>query len=86
MILGVSPDGMKSHHKFIEKQGINFNLLSDEDREVIKLYGVDKLVGLERSTFLIDKEGNLIKEYRKVKPKGHAEIVLKDLKEKLGSL
>lgn len=86
VILGVSPDSMSSHHKFIEKQGINFTLLSDEDKKVIELYGVGKIIGLERSTFLINKEGNLVKEYRKVKPKGHAEVVLgyiRDNKEKL---
>lgn len=76
VILGVSPDTMASHHKFIEKQEINFILLSDRDKKIIELYGVGKLVGLERSTFIIDKEGNLVKEYRKVKPKGHAADVL----------
>lgn len=76
VILGVSPDTMASHHKFIEKQDINFTLLSDRDKKVIELYGVAKAVGLERSTFIIDKAGNLVKEYRKVKPKGHAEVVL----------
>ena len=86
VILGVSPDSMSSHHKFIEKQGINFTLLSDEDKKVIELYGVGKIIGLERSTFLINKEGNLGKEDRKVMPKGQAEVVLgyiRDNKEKL---
>ena len=76
VILGVSPDTMESHHKFIDKQGINFILLSDREKKVIELYGVAKAIGLERSTFIIDKAGNLVKEYRKVKPKGHAEEVL----------
>lgn len=83
VILGISPDGMKSHHKFIEKLDINFPLLSDEDKEVSKLYGVDKLIGVERATFIVDKEGNLVKEYRKVKPKGHGAIVLDYVKENL---
>lgn len=76
VILGVSPDTMASHHKFIDKQGIDFILLSDREKKVIELYGVAKVVGLERTTFIIDKEGNLVKEYRKVKPKGHAIDVL----------
>lgn len=89
VILGVSPDNMKSHHKFIEKVDIPFILLSDTEKEVGDLYDVFKMkklfgksrIGLERSTFVIDKEGKLIKEYRKVKPKGHAEVVLDFIKE-----
>lgn len=89
VILGVSPDNMKSHDKFIEKVDIPFILLSDTEKEVGELYDVFKMkklfgkssIGLERSTFVIDKEGKLIKEYRKVKPKGHAEVVLDFIKE-----
>ena len=89
IILGVSPDNMKSHHKFIEKVDIPFLLLSDSEKEVGELYGVFKMktvfgktgIGLERSTFVIDKEGKLIKEYRKVKPSGHAEVVLDFIKD-----
>lgn len=83
VILGVSPDTMESHHKFIEKREINFTLLSDREKKVIELYGVTKGTGLERSTFIIDKAGNLIKEYRKVKPKGHAADVLDYMKNNL---
>lgn len=90
MILGVSPDSIDSHKKFIKKQNIPFLLLSDSEKEVGKKYGVYKEkgilskmgLGLERSTFIIDEEGNLIKEYRKVEVKGHAEEVFDFIKEK----
>ncbi len=80
---------MKSHDKFIEKVDIPFLLLSDTEKEVGELYDVFKMktlfgksaIGLERSTFVIDKDGKLIKEYRKVKPSGHAETVLDFIKE-----
>lgn len=81
VILGISPDGLPSHHRFIEKIDINFVLLSDEDKKVSKLYGVDKLIGVERATFIIDKDGNIVKEYRKVKPKGHGPKVLNWIRE-----
>lgn len=91
VILGVSPDNMKSHDKFIEKVDIPFLLLSDSEKEVGELYDVFKMkklfgksaIGLERSTFIINKDGKLIKEYRKVKAKGHAEEVLGFVKENL---
>lgn len=90
VILGVSPDSIDSHKKFIKKQNIPFLLLSDSEKEVGKKYGVYKEkgilskmgLGLERSTFIIDEEGNLIKEYRKVEVKGHAEEVFDFIKEK----
>jgi peroxiredoxin Q/BCP len=83
-ILGVSRDSVKSHEKFKEKQGFPFDLLSDEDEtlcrqfDVIKeknMYG-KKVMGIERSTFLIDGDGVLRQEWRKVKAKGHAATVL----------
>lgn len=90
VILGVSPDSIESHKKFIKKQDIPFLLLSDDEKEVAKKYGVYKEkgvlskigLGLERSTFIIDKEGKLLKEYRKVDVKGHAREVFDFLKEK----
>lgn len=90
VILGVSPDSIESHKKFIKKQDIPFLLLSDSEKEVAKEYGVYKEkgmlskigLGLERSTFLIDKEGKLLKEYRKVEVKGHAREVYNFLKER----
>lgn len=84
MILGVSRDSLKSHEKFKEAQCFPFELISDENEELCKLFDVIKLknmygkqvLGIERSTFLIDKKGVLRKEWRKVKVDGHAEAVL----------
>ena len=84
VILGVSKDSVASHEKFREKQGFKFDLISDADGkfcekfDVIKeknMYG-KKYMGIERSTFLLDTEGKLRQEWRKVKVKGHAEEVL----------
>ena len=88
LILGVSRDSLASHEKFREKQGFPFDLISDPDEnlcrkfDVIKeksLYG-RKFMGIERSTFLIDADGKLRGEWRKVKVKGHAEEVLEAVK------
>lgn len=84
VILGISRDSLKSHAKFREKQNIPFLLLSDPMEEVHNLFGVMKLkkmygreyMGVERSTFVFDKSGELVKEFRNVKAKGHAEEVL----------
>ncbi|RFU69385.1 thioredoxin-dependent thiol peroxidase [Bacillus sp. V59.32b] len=89
VILGISPDPAESHTKFIDKHGLPFLLLADENHEVAELYDVWKLkknfgkeyMGIERSTFLINKEGVLVKEWRKVKVKGHVEEALEFLKE-----
>ncbi len=84
IILGVSRDSVKSHENFKNKQSFTFELLSDPDEklciqfDVIKeknMYG-KKMMGIERSTFLIDEKGILIHEWRKVKVKGHIEEVL----------
>ena len=85
MILGVSRDSVKSHENFRRKYGLKFDLLSDENESVCKLFGVMKMKsmygrkfrGIERSTFLIDARGILRQEWRKVVVKGHAEEVLK---------
>ncbi len=83
-ILGVSRDSLASHEKFKAKQEFPFDLLSDPDEklcaqfDVIKeknMYG-RKVIGIERSTFLIDEDGKLREEWRKVRVKGHAEAVL----------
>lgn len=83
-VIGVSPDSIKSHKSFREKQGLNFTLLSDsehllaEEFEVWKeksMYG-RKYMGIERSTFIIDSKGNIEKEWRKVKVKGHVDEVI----------
>jgi peroxiredoxin Q/BCP len=84
VVLGISKDSLKSHEKFSKKLDLNFKLLSDVDTEVHKLYDTWQLkksfgkeyYGTVRSTFVIDEEGTLIKEFRKVKAKGHAEKVL----------
>lgn len=89
VIIGVSPDPANRHLKFIEKHELPFLLLVDEEHEVAELYNVWKLkknfgkeyMGIERSTFLINKEGELVKEWRKVKVKGHVEEVLSYIKE-----
>ncbi|RYL28572.1 peroxiredoxin [Acinetobacter piscicola] len=86
-IIGVSRDSVKTHQNFTEKQALTIDLISDKDEvlcqhfDVIKeknMYG-KKVMGIERSTFIFHK-GELVKEYRKVKAAGHAEIVLEDLK------
>lgn len=87
-ILGVSRDSIKSHEKFKEKQAFPFDLLSDENEEMCKAYDVIKLkklygreyMGIERSTFLIDANGKLKKEWRKIKVKGHVDEVLAEVK------
>jgi len=91
VILGVSPDPIDKHHKFIDKHGLPFLLLADEDHSVAEEYGVWTLkknfgkeyMGIERSTFIINKEGMLVKEYRKVRVKGHVEEALSFIKEKM---
>ena len=84
IILGVSRDSLASHDKFIEKLKLPFILLSDPEEKICNLYEVmkeknmygRKFIGIERSTFLIDEEGNLSKIFRKVKVKGHVETIL----------
>lgn len=90
-ILGVSKDSVASHKKFAEKYHLNFPILSDESTEVIKAYGAwgkKKFMGREfegtmRMSFLIDREGEIIKSYEKVNPTKHAAEILADV-EKLG--
>ena len=89
VVIGVSRDSVTSHNKFIQKFDLPFLLLSDKDEELCKLFDVikeknmygKKVFGIERSTFIIDKNGFLIKEYRKVKVKGHVDTILNDFKE-----
>ena len=88
LIFGISPDTVESHHKFKEKLAFAFDLLSDTDQTVCKLYDViqeksmygKKYLGVERSTFLIDANGVLREAWRKVKVDGHAEAVLAAVK------
>jgi peroxiredoxin Q/BCP len=83
-VLGVSKDSVKSHEKFVEKQALTIPLLSDENSDLCEKFDVwkeksmygKKFMGIERSTFLIDPNGFLIKEWRKVRVKDHVEVVL----------
>lgn len=85
LIYGVSKDSLKSHENFKAKQAFPFELVSDPQEKLCKLFDVIKLkklygkeyFGIERSTFLLDKAGILRQEWRKVKVAGHAEEVLK---------
>jgi len=87
-VLGISRDSLKSHDRFREKERLPFQLLSDEDEKVCKLFDVirektlygRKYLGVDRSTFLIDARGVLRREWRGVKVPGHAEEVLEAAK------
>lgn len=91
VIIGISPDSVESHQKFIEKHDLPFSLLVDEDHEIAKKFDVWQLkknfgkeyYGIVRSTFIIDKDGILQKEYRNVRVKGHVEKALTYVKENL---
>jgi peroxiredoxin Q/BCP len=90
VVIGVSPDSVKRQAKFKEKENLPFILLADENHEVAEKYGVwveksnygRKYWGNERTTFLIDPEGQIEKIFRKVDPKSHSEQVLSCLLEK----
>lgn len=87
-VYGVSRDNMKSHEKFKEKQNYSIDLLSDSEEKACRYFGVIKeknmygrmVLGIERSTFVIDQKGQLVKEWRKVSIPGHAEEVLEFVK------
>ena len=88
VVLGVSRDSIASHEKFRDKQGFKFDLLSDPDETLCKMFDVikeknmygKKVMGIERSTFLIDDKGVLKQEWRKVKVAGHVDEVLAAVK------
>jgi len=87
VVLGVSPDDEESHARFREKYSLPFTLLADPGHDVAEKYGVwveknnygRKSMGTERSTFVIDQDGNVARALRRVKPEGHAERVLEAL-------
>jgi peroxiredoxin Q/BCP len=87
VVLGVSPDDEGSHVKFKQKYELPFTLLADTEHEVAEAYDVWKersmygntFMGIERSTFVIDRDGNVAREFRKVKPDEHAGLVLEAL-------
>jgi peroxiredoxin Q/BCP len=79
-VVGISPDNAKSHRKFVDKHNLNFTLLSDLDHHLAEslglwvektLYG-KKYMGVERTTFLLDEKGKVLRVWRKVNPQGHA--------------
>ena len=84
VILGISVDDVESHKKFAEKHGLPFALLADADKAVAKQYGVLKNYGVaefaRRDTFIIDPQGRIAKHYESVKPDGHSQVVLEDIK------
>lgn len=83
-IVGISRDSLSSHQRFRQKHDLHVRLLSDEDETVCRLFDVikeknmygKKVMGIERSTFILDNKGHIIKEWRKVKAVGHAQEVL----------
>jgi peroxiredoxin Q/BCP len=87
VILGVSKDSVTSHKKFADKYHLNFTILSNEDKSVIKKYkswGIKKFMGREfegtiRNTYLINPKGEIVKFYEKVNPLSNAQQILKDL-------
>lgn len=87
IVVGVSPDNIESHKKFKEKYNLNFILLSDKDKSVMKSYGAygekvmygKKTEGVIRSTFIISPDGTIKKAWKNVKAKGHVQQILKFL-------
>jgi peroxiredoxin Q/BCP len=87
-IVGISPDSGESHCKFMEKYGLNFLLLSDPEKELIEELGLwveksmygKKYFGVERTTYLVDENGMVLKIWNKVTPEGHAVEVLEYIK------
>jgi peroxiredoxin Q/BCP len=89
VVMGVSPDSVKSHKNFAAKYDLNFTLLSDPEHEVLEKYGVWTLkkiygreyMGVERSTFIINPEGYVENEWKKVRVKGHVDQIKQKLSE-----
>jgi peroxiredoxin Q/BCP len=87
-VLGISPDTAKAQKKFQEKYDLPYTLLADADKDVAKLFDVlkeknmygKKVIGIERTTFLLAPDGKIAHVWRKVKPEGHAEQVLAEFK------
>ena len=88
IVFGISADGIDSHRMFIDKYQLNFQLLADEDKKVIKAYGAwgdkevngKKTVGIIRKTFLIDEDGKIENIWPEVKPDGHAGEILEAIR------
>ncbi len=90
-IIGVSPDSIESHQNFINKKKITFSLIADTEKQLAQAFGVwgekknygKTYIGLIRSTFFIDENGYIIKEWRNVRAKGHAARILKEVQDLL---
>lgn len=88
-VIGISKDSVKSHAKFAEKHNLNFTLLSDEDHAVTEAFGSwgpkkfmgREFLGVHRDTYIINPEGQIVKEYKGVNPKKHAAEIINDLQE-----
>lgn len=88
VVIGISPDSVKSHDKFAAKHALTVMLASDEEKTVLETYGVwkeksmygKKYMGVERTTYLIAPDGKIAKVWSKVKPAGHAQIVLEAIR------
>lgn len=89
VVYGISRDNLKSHDKFIQKCNFKFELLADTDEKLCKFFDVikeknmygKKVMGVERSTFIIDENNKIVGEYRKVKAEGHAALILQTVKQ-----
>jgi len=85
VIIGISPDTVSKHKSFSGQYDLPFLLLADTEKEVIKAYGAEKVkqldgkttMGIQRSTFIIDEEGTIVKVFPKVTPEGHAKEILR---------
>lgn len=83
-VIGVSPDPVKSHRKFVDKHNLNFTLLADEDKDLLQKLGIwveksmygKKYMGVERTTYLVNADGKISQVWSKVKPQSHAAEVL----------
>ena len=91
-VIGLSPDSTKKHDKFKAKHGLSIDLVADEERKVIEAYGLwvekqmygRRYMGVERATFLIGADGRIVRAWRKVRVKGHAEAVLEAVRQLRG--
>ncbi|MES2801269.1 MAG: peroxiredoxin [Bdellovibrionota bacterium] len=89
VVYGISRDNLKSHDKFIQKCNFKFELLADADEKLCKFFDVikeknmygKKVLGVERSTFIIDAKNKIVGEFRKVKAEGHAALILQAVKQ-----
>jgi peroxiredoxin Q/BCP len=87
-VYGISRDNLKSHDKFIQKFNFKFDLLADTEEKLCQYFDVikeknmygKKVLGIERSTFIVDEKGKIISEHRKVKADGHAALILEEVK------